>query len=349
MKKTEYSLKELADITGSKLVGDKDKLIQHVADLENATDCDASFLSNPRYEQAMRKSKAGVIFVNPHLLLDENKNYLIHENPSRAFQQTIEIFFGEKLLLTGFKNIHETAVIHPSAKIGDGVQIGPLTVIDQNVVIHDNTKIGASCSIGPNTTIGKDSFLHPRVTIRENCQIGDRVVIQPGAIIGSCGFGFTTDSKGEHTKLNQIGNVIIEDDVEIGANTTIDRARFKSTKIGKGTKIDNLVQIAHGVVVGNHSIIVAQTGIAGSTEVGDHVVIGGQVAVNGHIKICKGTMLAARSGVSKSIKKPGKYGGYPLLPLNEYNRHQVLLSNIENYLKEIKDLKRKIEELENKD
>lgn len=344
MQKKQLTLEKIAELTGSKLVGDPTKLISHVADLENASSDDASFLSNPLYEKALSSSKAGVIFVNHSLKLTSNQNFLVSENPSRAFQQLVELFF-ENQTLTGFEGIHRSAVIHETVKLGKNVKIGPLCVLDEHVVIGDNTQIGAHCTIGPKTTIGENCFFHPRVTIRENCIIGNRVVLQPGAVIGSCGFGFTTDNRGNHTKLNQIGNVIIEDDVEIGANTTIDRARFKSTIIGKGTKIDNLVQIAHGVIIGAHNIIVAQTGIAGSSETGNYVVIGGQAAINGHIKISKGAMIAARTGVLRDILEPGKYGGYPAMPISQFHRTQVHLLKIGTYVKEIQELKKEIEKL----
>jgi UDP-3-O-[3-hydroxymyristoyl] glucosamine N-acyltransferase len=343
-----FSLSEIAELTGSTLVGDPKIIITHVADLESATESDASFLANPRYENAMENSKAGVVFVDPSTKLQINKNYLVLENPSRGFQELIELFYGEKKRTTAFEGIHKTAVIHDTATIGMNVQIGPLSVIDGSVVIGNNAIIGAGCIIGFGTTLGDDCILYPRATIRENCVIGNRVIIQPGAVIGSCGFGYTTDKIGNHTKLNQIGNVIIEDDVEIGANATIDRARFKSTKIGKGSKIDNLVQLAHGVVVGKHNIIVSQTGIAGSTEIDDHVVIGGQVGINGHIKIAKGVMIAAKSGVTKSITKPGKYGGFTAVPLHQFNRNHVHALKLEGYVKEIRELQVRLVNLEAK-
>ncbi len=338
MKEKALSLKEIAIQTQTQLVGDPGYLIKNVADLENASPYDASFLANPRYDKAMRASKAGVIFVDPKTPLDEGKNFLIHENPSRAFQTLIEIFYGKKQELSGFLGIHPTAVIHETAKLGEEVQVGPYAVIDKNVTIGKGSFIGSGAYIGPETTIGEECILHPHVTVREQSCIGNRVILQPGSVVGSCGFGFTTDRAGHH-KLNQVGNVTIEDDVEIGANTTIDRSRFKTTKISRGTKIDNLVQIAHGVLVGEHNLIAAQTGIAGSTETGKYVVFAGQVAVNGHIKICDGAILSARTGVSKTITRPGKYGGMPAQPLDEHNRNKVFLRNIEQFVKDLKDLK----------
>jgi len=344
MNKRVFTLAELAELTKSRLVGDPNYKITNVADLESASSEDASFLSNPLhgnslYEKAMQTSKAGVVFVPSNQQLIPNRNFLLSDDPSRAFQQTVEAFVGE-IKYTGFKGIHPSAIVHGDVSLGKNIVIGPHAVIDEGVSVGDNTVIGAGCYIGPNTVIGYDCLLHPKVTVRERCQIGNRVIIQPGAVIGSCGFGYTTDAQGKHTKLNQVGIVSIEDDVEIGANTTIDRSRFKSTVIGMGTKIDNLVQIGHGVVIGRYNIIVAQTGIAGSTTTGNYVVIAGQVAIAGHLTIADKTMIAGRSGVSKSITKSGKYGGIPAVPLHEYNRNSVFLRNIETYIEQIKELQK---------
>ncbi len=223
--------------------------------------------------------------------------------------------------------------------------VGPHAVLDEGVKIGAGTFIGAGTYIGPDTTIGHSCLIHPRVVIRESCQIGNRVIIQPGVVIGSCGFGYTTDKQGKHVKLNQVGNVKIEDDVEIGANTTVDRSRFKSTQIGQGTKIDNLVQLGHGATLGEHNIIVAQTGIAGSTSTGRYVVLAGHVAVAGHLHLSDGVTVAGKSGVTKSLS-PGKYGGNPAIPLVEYNRKEVYLRNIEQYINQLKDLAKRLEKLE---
>lgn len=344
-----FKLAEIATLTNSRLIGDPNHEIGSVADLEGANSQQASFLDNPRYEQAMLQSKAGVIFVHPKVTLPEGRNFLIHENPSLAFQQLIEIFFKEKGALTGFEGIHPTAVVHESCQIGKGVKIGPYAVLDQDVKVGHNTFIGSGTYIGPHTSIGDDCLIHPHVTIRERCLIGNRVILQPGAVIGSCGFGYHTDKQGNHIKLAQLGTVEIEDDVEIGAHSTIDRSRFETTTIKKGSKIDNLVQIGHNVTVGPHNIIVSQSGIAGSTKTGRHVVIGGQVAVLGHIKLGDGVMLAGRSGVTKSLLKPGKYGGVPAEPIEDHNRNGVFLRNIEKYfLKPLKALEEQIKQLKEK-
>lgn len=345
-----HTLADLAKLTQSKLIGKGDHLIKDVSDLESASVEDISFLANPRYVQAMKRSRAGAIFIDQQTFEQnhcDGTNFLINESPSTAFQAVVELYHHKLDKPSGFDGIHPTAVVHPSATIGKNVTLCPHVVIDKEVVIGDDTFIGAGTYVGPETFIGKNCLIHPRVTIREQCRIGDRVILQPGAVIGSCGFGYTTDKNGIHSKLNQIGGVTIEDGVEIGANTTIDRARFKTTRIGKGTKIDNLVQIAHGVVVGNHNIIVAQTGIAGSTETGKHVVLAGQVAIAGHIKLDDGVIVSACSGVSKSIPK-GTYGGIPAVPIKEYNRNSVFLRNMESYVNQLKDLQKRLSAIEGK-
>lgn len=328
MVQKQFSLSELASLTYSELVGAPDYLIAGVEDLEGAHESEVSFLANPRYVGQMRSSKAGAIFIHPDLARPPNRNFLLNKDPSLAFQKAIDLFFPEDLSHTGFTKIHETAVIHPEAKIGIDVRIGPYAVIDQGVVIGDRTNIGPHTCIGAKTAIGSDCFFHPNVTIREKCQIGNRVVLQPGAVIGSCGFGYATDAHGKHLPLRQVGIVILEDDVEIGANTTIDRARFKITRICRGTKIDNLVQIGHQVSVGEDNLIVSQTGIAGSSKTGKNVILAGQVGIIGHVTIGDHVILAARTAASKSITKPGIYSGAPATPIREYNEYMVRLRKI---------------------
>lgn len=343
-----FSLKELAELTSAQLVGNPDHLISNIDTLENATSGDASFLANPRYKEAMKTSEAGVICIDPTIPLEAGKNYLISNDPSRTFQIIAEALYESKDSKSGFAGIHPTAIIHESAKIGLNVTIGPYAVIDRDVSIGDNTIIGSNCFIGFKATIGKDCHIHPTCVVRERCILGDRVILQPGAIIGSCGFGYTTSAMGIHSKLEQLGIVIIEDDVEIGANTTVDRARFKATRIAKGTKIDNLVQIAHNVEVGPGNLIAAQTGIAGSSKTGKNVMMGGQVGVLGHVEVADFVMIATRGGVSKSLTQAGKYRGSPAIDITEYNRQKVHVRKLDEYVKIIKDLQKRIEELEKK-
>lgn len=338
MSEKSYSLLDLAKLTGAELVGDGNHQITNVADLEDATSSDASFLSNPRYAPALKLTKAGVIFVENAEGHPSRLSYLVHPQPSAAFQKVLTLFYNKENGHSGFTGIHPTAVIHPSAKLGKDVQIGPFSVIDKNTVIGEKTTIASHCSIGPGTHIGSECFLHPNVTIRENCTVGNRVIIQPGAVIGSCGFGYITTAEGLHQKLEQYGTVILEDDVEVGANSTIDRARFKATRISRGSKIDNQVQIGHGVEMGPDNIIVAQAGIAGSTKTGRHVILGAKAGVAGHLKLEDGVRIAALAGVSKSLPK-GDYNGIPAQPIAEYNRNAVYLRNIGKYIELIKKIR----------
>jgi len=347
MAEKSFTLADLATLTQSKLVGDSQHIIKNVADLESANNEEASFLSNPRYtntryENAMQKSSAGVIFIAPTVSLVDGKNFLINEDPTLAFQKTIEAIRGESNMMTGFSGIHPTAVIHETCKIGKDVVICPNAVIDAETTIGDNTFVATGVYIGPNCTIGNDCIIHPNVSVSELCHIGNRVILQSGAVIGAAGFGYATDNQGKHTKLNHIGNVVIEDDVEVGANTTIDRARFTTTRIGRGTKIDNLVIVAHNVKIGQDNLIAGQSGIAGSTETGRCVVIAGQTGVDGHIKLCDGVIVSGKSGVTKSLTKPGPYGGFPAIPMKEHSRNLAYVRKISSLVQKIKKLEAKL-------
>lgn len=341
-----FTLKELSLITQTELFGDPEHVVNCVNSLDAASSSDVSFLANPRYKEWLYRTQAGVVCIDRQAPLIEGKNFLISDSPSQTFQKITDIMIPSSE--SGFEAIHPSAVIHSSVCYKEGVSIGPHTTIDQGVSIGQGTKIHAHVSIGPEVIIGEGCILYPGVVIRERCVLHNRVILQPGAVIGSCGFGYITDSKGRHNKIEQLGNVILEDDVEVGANTTIDRARFKNTYISKGSKIDNLVQIGHNVVLGEHNIVVAQTGISGSAKTGKYVVFGGQAGVMGHVEIADHTQIATRGGVSKSIKTGGQYGGSPLQPFQEFNKHRVYIRNIEKYVKRIEELEKQLEELKKK-
>lgn len=338
-----YSLSELAAKTAATLFGDPNYSISGVNTLEDATSSDISFLANSKYTEAMKKSSAGAVCIDNQSFKSEGKNYLISENPSRTFQLIVELLLGSSMR-SGFTGIHPTAVIHPTATIHPTANIGPYVVIDQASKIGKNTTIFPHVSIGFGVEIGDDCVLHPSSVVRERCILKNRVILQPGAIIGSCGFGYTPDQKGVYHKLEQLGIVILEDDVEIGANTTIDRSRFKATIIRRGSKIDNLCQIAHNVEVGEDNVIAAQTGIAGSAKTGKHVMLGGQAGILGHIELEDKVMIATRGGASKSLKS-GVYRGSPAIPIQEYNRQEVHVRKLETYAKRIKDLEASVEAL----
>lgn len=332
------TLKDVGAAIGAQLIGDPNHAISGVNTLEEAITTDASFLANPRYTEAMKKSNAGVICIAPGIPLPEGKNFFVSPDPSRTFQQIAEILLPSSK--SGFTGIHPSAVIHETAVIAPNVTIGPHAVIDRDAKIGAGTHIGPNVSIGFEVEIGENCQLHPNCVVREKCKLGNRVILQPGAIIGSCGFGYTPDKMGRHIKLEQLGIVILEDDVEIGANTTIDRSRFKATIIRKGTKIDNLVQIAHNVEVGEHNVIAAQTGIAGSAKTGKYVMLGGQVGIVGHVELDDQVLVATRGGVSKSLKS-GKYRGSPAIPITEFHRQEVHVRKLEEYVERLKALEKK--------
>ncbi|MCH9631301.1 MAG: UDP-3-O-acylglucosamine N-acyltransferase [Chlamydiia bacterium] len=338
-----FTLKELADHTNSSVIGDENITISGVNSLEDASSYEASFLANPRYKELLKTTQAGLVCISNDTSIIEGKNYLVSDNPSKAFQLITDLVLSSSA--TGFKGIHSSATVHESAKIGDNVTIGPHVCIDQGCKIGDGSQIFANVCIGAETTIGKNCILYSNSTVRERCVLQDRVILQPGAVIGSCGYGYITGKDGKHQKIEQLGNVVLEDDVEIGANTTIDRARFKSTIIKQGTKIDNLVQIGHNVVLGEHNLIVSQTGISGSAKTGKYVVLGGQAGVVGHVEIADFAQIATRGGVSKNVTKAGQYGGAPLMPFNEFNKNRVHVRNIEKYVKRIKALEEMIHSL----
>lgn len=336
-KERSVTLEELSSMTGAALIGDPAVVIRSFADLLCAGEDQASFLSHPRYRKALQSTRAGAIFIQPDAERPEGKNYLLHPEPSEAIQALIDYLYDPEENASGFERIHPSAVVHPSAVLGENVRIGPHVTIDRGTTIGDGTEIDAGSYLGPYVVVGKQCRLYARVVIRERCIIGDRVVIQPGAVIGSCGFGFSTKKDGCHRKLLHAGRVVIEDDVEIGANTTIDRGRIQDTRIGMGTKIDNLVQVAHGVEIGKHCLFAAQTGIAGSTKIGNHCRFGGQIAINGHIEIADEVAVAATSAVPKSLEK-GVYAGIPVLPIAQHHRMIVFLKKIESFAQRIKKL-----------
>lgn len=347
-----YTVQELVERcfpNGAIIYGDSSSLIEGVCDLKTATISHISFFSNDRYLQDFKRSLAGAIILtqeaynNHHASRDTPCTYIIHETPSFGFQEVITLFFGgNKPILTGFTDIHPTAVVHPTAKIGKNVTIGPYVVIDAESYIGDNTMILPHVYIGRGVRLGVSSIIHAHSVIREGSLLGDRVIIQPGAIIGSCGFGYTTDASYKHIKLEHWGVVEIGDDVEIGANTTVDRGRFQATKIGSGTKIDNLCQIAHNVIIGNHSIIISQVGIAGSTKIGNYCVLAGKVAVNGHVEITSGVTIAGCSAVMKSILKPGVYSGVPVQEVSVHNKNAVYLRRVSSLFKRVEQLEKMV-------
>ncbi len=329
-----FTLEEIASALGGEVRGNGATQISGAAALGEATAEDISFFYSPRYIAQLRKTEAAAVIVPTDFSEEIGPAIVRVENPAKAFEQIVRKFAPPPVKFA--PGIHATAVIHPEAKLGARVSIQPHAVIEMGAQIGDDAIIGAGSYIGHDVTIGNGCMIYPRVTIRERCRLGARVILHSGVVIGADGFGFEMTSEGQQ-KVPQIGIVQIDDDVEIGANTTIDRARFGRTWIQEGAKIDNLVQVAHNVVVGRHTVIAAQTGVAGSVRIGQRVMIGGQAGIIGHIEIGDGTMIGAQTGVSKNL-----YGGVwwasPSVPLKEAKRQLAWLRRLGEFFERVKKL-----------
>ena len=341
MKKT---LKEIAKLIDGQVIGDGDTLITGASGIREAAEGDITFLANSKYSSLMDKTRASAIITSAEAQ-DTTKPLILTQNPSLAFVKIISLFAPDDI---GHPSgIDYTVVMGKNVSLGKDVTIGAYSVIGDNVTIADNVIIYAGCYIGHHTKIGAQTLIYPHVSIRERISIGSRVIIHSGTVIGSDGFGYIT-IKETHHKIPQVGTVQINDDVEIGANVTIDRARFDKTIIGRGTKIDNLVQIAHNVVIGENSLIVAQVGIAGSVIVGNNVTLGGQAGLVGHITIGDNAIVTGQSGVAKSVPPGAMFAGYPARPFMENQRANASLHSLSKLFDQVKELKKRIEELEAK-
>jgi UDP-3-O-[3-hydroxymyristoyl] glucosamine N-acyltransferase len=332
------TLKEIAEAIGGELRGDATTQISGAASLMEAASEEISFFYHPRYLGQLRKTKAAAVIVPVDFLETISPATILVENPAKAFEQIVRRFAPPPVKFS--PGIHPSAVIHPDAKLGERVSIQPYAVLEAGAQIGDEVVIGAGSYIGHGVVIGNGCMIYPRVTIRERCRLGARVIVHSGVVIGADGFGFEMTSAGQE-KVAQIGIVQIEDDVEIGANTTIDRARFGRTWIQEGAKIDNLVQVAHNVVIGKHTVIAAQTGIAGSVRIGERVMIGGQAGIIGHIEIGDGTMIGAQTGVSKNLNG-GVWWATPSVPLKEAKVHLAWVRRLGEFFERIKRLEARV-------
>ncbi len=331
---------EIAELISAEIIGDESVEISSVANLIEAGKGELSYLYLDKYAKYLDETEATAIIIGKNLPLKRNDiTYLIHPNPHWAFVQVLKKFFDFRPELTQNNDIDVSAKICDSAKIGRNVVIG------KNVKVGENTTISHNVVILEDTEIGNDCLIYPNVSIREKSIIGNRVIIHSGTVIGSDGFGFIPDKKGVYDKIPQIGNVIIEDDVELGANVAVDRAALGSTIIRKGVKIDNLVQVAHNVEIGEHTVMSGQSGISGSAKVGKNVIIAGQVGIAGHLEVGDRVIVAAQSGVSKSITKPGMYFGTPAKEIRTAHKLEAHHRNLPKYVERIKELEKEIEEL----
>lgn len=335
-------LDEIAEKLSCKIEGDGAIQINGVATLEKANSGDLSFLTNPKYVKEAKTTKASAIIVGndcPTL----NLPMLKHENPYLIFAKAIEIFYSPKPTKP---QIHPTAWVADTAKIGKGVSIGAYTYIGDEVTVEEFVDIKANCTIYQNATIGSSTIIHSGSTIREGVKVGKRCIIQNNAVIGSDGFGYAKEQSGSWYKILQAGIVVIGDDVEIGAGTTVDRAALGETSIDAGTKIDNLVQIGHGSIIGKNSLICAQVGLAGSTKIGNEVILAGQVGVAGHLTIGDGAIATAQAGIGHSIE-PGKVvSGSPEIDNKTWLKATAVYARLPMIQKTVRDLEKRIEAIE---
>jgi len=309
MREITLTLAEIADLIGGQVApADADIEIHGIASIKEASPGDLTFLSIPKYLSALRQSEATAALVPPDFQSDVPAALIRVEDPSTAFGKVVDRFAPEPIAYP--PGVHPSAAVAGDAKLGTDVSVGPNAVVESGATIGDRTILAAGCCVGAETEIGEDCVIYQNVVIRERCKLGNRIILQPGVIVGGDGFGYTFKD-GQHIKVPQTGIVVIEDDVEVGANSTIDRARFGKTWIRHGAKIDNLVMVAHNVTVGPGSILCGQVGVSGSSKLGAFVTLAGQVGVAGHVEIGDQATVGAQSGTAKDVPAKGRYYGSP--------------------------------------
>jgi len=337
----DYTLQELAERLQGKVLGDGAVTIHGIAGLEEARAGDITFLANPRYRPLVSQTQASALIASR-----EEPSFggpiLQVQDPYLAFAMLLEAFYPPPEHAPG---VHTTAVIHPDARMGEGVCIEPSAVIASGALLGDRVWIGACAVVGEGSQIGNDTRIHSNVTIYPGTQIGERVIIHAGAVIGSDGFGYARKD-GLPYKVPQVGRVVIEDDCEIGANTSIDRGTLGDTRIGRGTKVDNLVQIGHNVSIGPYSILVAQVGVSGSARIGKGAVLAGQSGVAGHIQIGDGVTVAGKSGVTKSVPAGETVGGFMAFPIREWRKAEAIYRHLPDLHEACKWLAKRLDALE---
>jgi UDP-3-O-[3-hydroxymyristoyl] glucosamine N-acyltransferase len=343
----QFSALQLATILNGKLEGDPEVKVHNIAKIEEAGDGMLSFIANPKYEEFIYTTQASILIVNDTLEIDRPvKPTLIRVKDAYS---SFALLLEKYQQLTGAGNktgIQQPSHVPATVKMGTGVFIGAFAYLGENVQLGDNVKIYPGVYLGDNVQIGSGSVLYPGVKVYDHCVVGNRVILHAGCVIGGDGFGFAPQADGSYKKVPQVGNVVIHDDVEIGANTTIDRATMGSTVILSGVKLDNLIQIAHNVEIGQNTVIAAQSGISGSTKIGRNCVIGGQVGIVGHIQIADGTRINAQSGLSKSITTPNTaLTGSPAYDYKSSLKSQAIFRNLPELEKRVKELEDMVKQL----
>lgn len=313
--------------------------ITGVGTLEEAGSSELTFLSNPKYISKLKDAQAAAVLVTPAFTGKSSAPLMVVEDPYLAFAKTIELFHAKPTPPAG---IHPTAVLGQEVVLGKNVSIGAYVVIGDRVQIGDGVTIHPHCMIYDQAVIGAGSLLHSHAVVRESVQLGQRVILQNGAVIGSDGYGFAPLKDGSFYKILQAGTVVIDDDVEVQAHAAIDRATIGTTKVGRGTKIDNLVQVGHGSTIGKHSLLCAQTGIAGSTQIGNHVILAGQAGTTGHLKVGDRVVAAARTGISQSVPPGKQIGGFPEVEHKLWLRMMIQLKNLPQIVQRLRKVEQKL-------
>ncbi len=330
-----FSLQELAERLGGTVAGEGALSVTGVANPDTAGPRDLIFLVEEKYRAAAAASAAGAVVAKAPV---PGKATVVVGAPRVAMAQVLELFAPAQ----PGPGLHPDASVDPAARLGAGVSVGANAVVMAGAVVGDRTVLHPGVVVGPGARVGADCVLYPHVVVREACRLGDRVVVQPGAVIGSDGYGFVTLPDKTHRKMPQIGTVVVQDDVEIGANVTIDRATIGETVIGRGTKIDNLVHVGHNVHIGENGLLVSQVGISGSTSIGDRVTLAGQVGIAGHLTIGSDAVVAAKSGVTKSLPGAAMYSGFPARPHREELRRQASLETVADLAAQVKALRAEV-------
>lgn len=333
-------LSELAEKIGAELRGDPGAEVQRVSTLDRAGPGEVTFLSNPKYRPLLASTRATAVIVGPQDAV-EGPALLVTENPYLAFARAVALLHPRHRPAAG---VEPGAFVHPEARLGEGVAVMAGAYVDAGAEVGDGTVLYPGVYVGRGARVGRDCTLYPNAVVREDCVLGDRVVLQPGAVVGSDGYGYARDGH-RHVPIPQVGIVVLEDDVEVGANTAIDRAALGETRIGRGTKIDNLVQIGHNVRVGEDCLIVAQVGVSGSTRIGNRVVLAGQVGVAGHLSVGDGAMVGAQSGIGSDVPPGAVVSGSPAIPHGEWLRAQAVVKRLPEMRRELKALERRLAEL----
>jgi UDP-3-O-[3-hydroxymyristoyl] glucosamine N-acyltransferase len=342
----EFSALQIAAILHGEVVGNPDVTVSGLAKIEEGTLGTLSFLSNPKYEDYIYSTGASVCIVNatfePLKPLPETLTLVKVEDAYACFAKLLEVYSQMRQKQA---KIEQPSFISESAQIGEGIYLGAFAYISDGAKIGNNVKIYPNVYVGDGVTVGDDTILHPGVRIYADCVIGARCILHAGVVIGSDGFGYAPDEKGVFSRVPQIGNVVLEDDVEIGANSTVDCATLGSTILRKGVKIDNLVHLAHNVEVGEHSALAAQVGVAGSAKIGKHVMVGGQAGISGHLFIADGTKIVAQSGIPSSVKKAETLMGSPGIPIEDFKKSYFGFRKLPFLLQKINELEQKIKTL----